>query len=583
MSRRVLWFVAVAGFVALAAVVAVLLIQERDGPEIEVADCAAIEAASPIAPENDSSGDGAPSDEQQRAAGMDDGRGSPAAVDDSVPGREAEGTDEIPADETTADQHGTDERPLTIRDRPDWDKVKTLPIGEPREPATPEYASSLDESDWQVYDTTPETEYRRDVSPLSENTNRRITRQKVHGRVFEIIGNQRVPMPNVLVFDQSHHRTLTDAEGRFELMAHSNELPEEDRKRGARYGVVLTAKAHGYVVFKPMQLYTNLDETDEGLELYLARRDSHRIRIQFENPQVSSGPVTVVIARADYGERPGRPGTVADWDERRFIVANVDPIEGAWFAVPAERHVGFGLESPYLLRSVSAPGVLSDASSMPPASMSNEETVYNVKLYVEDTLTVAGTATDMRTGEPLPNARVYGPGFTEFTVADERGRFELVTAREPKGPEGKPVPEGERFLYVAHEGYAPIRTLIKDGTLSPTLTGGMAPEGGSLAGPWEFQLRPFVSASIDCTALDSAFLEDGGVSVPSEVREVMRFYGGGWKIPPGGICAAAFFPWGLNQMQANTGIPQPGLPRDPVKIPDHCWQGDEPYRLKLEH
>src|SRR5690606_5322581 len=183
------------------------------------------------------------------------------------------------------------------------------------------------------------------------------SKRQIRGRVFEVVGSERIPLSGVLVYNRLWNRTFTDDSGRFELKADWRQPPEEGKLGGETYRVDLRAYAHGYVDLRGKGTYTNLDEGEHGFDLYLVRRDRHRIRIGFDNPQVAGGPVTMVLARNDYSATS--PVLVYDWDERSFIVARADPREEIWFTVPRRFHEEFG-ESVFVLKSVSARNVLAD-------------------------------------------------------------------------------------------------------------------------------------------------------------------------------------------------------------------------------
>lgn len=484
----------------------------------------------------------------------------------------------VPADSpATSDLKG---EPYTASNRPKLPDIKNLPVGGPREPAPPEYSSNLDEEQWQVRDATPNIEYRRRLTKWVWGDKKKdAPRRLVRGRVFTIIGSERIPLSGVLVVG-GWNRTFTDSEGRYEMLSTFWEPSEEDKQQGQRYRFELFAQAPGYIDLRGRHTYSNLDDTGEGIDLYLVRRDSHLIRINFENPQAAGGPVTVVLARNDSGS-PDHPGFAIDWDEKFYIIAEVDPQEETWFTVPLRYYDTVG-ETRFGLRSVSAPNVLADVNYISPsfntdATANQQETVYRVRLLVEDTVTVTGTATDMRTGKPIPHARVYGPGATEFTMADEDGRFELITSKTPRGPRGDLLPDNEtRFLHVSDERYATMSVNIRESDLHADGAGGLVlGPGGNLTGPWTFQLRPWVEATIDCTFLAPESLPEATLELMFDVVDALP---GDRRrsVDADGLCRFPRIPWGTETIRLATRIP---FGSKELKVEPASWDGEEPYRL----
>jgi hypothetical protein len=400
--------------------------------------------------------------------------------------------------------------------------------------------------------------------------------RRLRGRVFEVLGQERVPLSGVLVFG-GRNRTFTDSEGRFEMMAFCNEPTAGQRKQGFEYKVELAACFHGYIDIQGRAWYSNLDETDQGLELHLVRRDSRIYRIRFENPQVAGGLVTLILA-INSSLEPNVPGAPFDWDERRFIVAEVDPSQEAWFSVPV-RYYYTGGENDYGLRSVSAPNILADVNTIVPESRDRPEIIYNVRLLVEDTVTIAGRAVDMRTGEPIPHARVYGPGTTEFTVADEQGRFELITSKTPRGARGDPLPENEsRYLHVSDERCATMTVEMQDSGLSVDGTGRLIlGPGGNLTGPWTFQLRPWVEATIDCTFLAPESRAEATLELMYDIVDALP---GDRRreLDADGFCRFPRIPWGTETIRLATRVP---FGSKELKVESASWESEEPFRLTV--
>lgn len=469
-----------------------------------------------------------------------------------------------------------DERdPYTASNRPNLEDIKTLAVGVARKPTPPEYTSNLSDEDWRVYDSTPEMKQRKALSGLLK-PGWEYPQRIVRGRVFEIIGSERVPLSGVMVHDWVGNRTFTDANGKFKFMAYWSEPTEDDVREGLKYKVFLQVQVHGYVDLQGGRTYTSREETEEGFDMYVVRRDVHRIKIRFENPQIAGGPVIVVLAQGDY-DGPSTPKFI-DWDEKRYIVAEVDPHEETWFTVPRRYYENMS-ETVFALRSVSAPNILLDVKSKSPISRSNEESDYLVKLLVEDTFTFQGTTTSMQTGMAIPYARIYGPGECEFTVADEQGRFELITSKTPRGPRGEPIPTSEqRYLRIADELYATMRVEVDDTELISDGSGRLIlGPGGNLSGPWTFQLRPWVEASVDCSFLPPESRADAMVevlldidgSLPGDSRR---------KLDSDGICRFPRIPWGIESIRLSTRIP---FAATQYEIRPSSWNGGEPYTVTL--
>lgn len=484
--------------------------------------------------------------------------------------------------DSVGDASTSENGPYSASDRPDWEDIKNLPVGEPRSPEPPVYKSNLADEKWRIHDVSPDVDYRQKQTKLMWGTEAEgEPRRVVRGRVFEIIGKERIPLSGVLVVG-GWNRTFTDSEGRFEFLSTFWEPSDDDKKHGQKFRYELFARAHGYVDFRGRHTYSNLDETDEGVELYLVRRDSRLIRISFENPQAAGRPVTVVLARNDYGGL-SRPGFTIDWDEKRYIIAEVDPHDETWFSVPL-RYYHAANETRFALRSVFAPNILADIKTLSPISEtgpmeSRQEAAYRVRLTVEDTVAISGTATDMQTGKPIPHARVYGPGTTEFTVADDQGQFELITSKTPRGPRGEPIPEDERrYLYVSDERYATMTIEIKDSSLHADGTGKLVlGPGGSLSGPWTFQLRRWVEATVDCTFLPSESRSHATIEIMYDVvdgltGDLLR------EVDPDGFCRFPRIPWGTEKLRLATRVPFAAKEHDVVRT---SWEGDEPYRLAV--
>lgn len=518
---------------------------------------------------------------------------SDSATEASSADGPAEGTTDIPENsedtplvegdtknEPDIDAQETEKRPYSASNQPKWEDIKDLPIGVPREPAAPEYASNIEDEHWRVYDSTPGLDYRDKLTRLAwDHEDEDAPRRLVHGRVFEIIGRERIPLKGVLVVG-GWNRTFTNDEGRFEMLSTVWEPSDDDKKQGQEYRLEIVARAPGYVDFRGRHAYSNLDATDEGFEIYLLPRDQRLIRIRFENPQAVGGLVTVVLARNDYGN-PKRPGFAIDWDEKRYILAQVDPREESWFAVPL-RYYHTSNETRFALRSVSAPNILADIKTISPASEtdpmdSRQETIYVVRLLVEDTVTISGTATDMQTGDPIPHARVYGPGVTEFTVADEHGSFELITSKTPRGPRGEPIPEDEqRYLHVSDERYATLTAEVKDSSLYADGTGRlMLGPGGNLSGPWTFQLRRWVEATIECTFLASESRADATLELIYDVVDDLPD-DSRREVGADGFCRFPRIPWGTETLRLSTRTP---FAAREVEVTPASWEGIEPYLL----
>lgn len=495
----------------------------------------------------------------------------PAAVSDETR------VDDSGEAEPTASSSGVDDKPNTASKRPKLEEVKKLPIGAPREPAPPRYTSNLDDDRWQVHIVTPGLDDRQKLTRWVWGEKKQgAPRRLVCGRVFEVIGGERIPLSGVLVVG-GWNRTFTDSEGRYEMLSTFWEPSEDDKQQGQQYRFELFAQSPGYVDLRGRHTYSNLDETSEGIDLFLVHRDSRIYRIRFENPQVAGGLVTIVLARNDSGD-PDLPGFAIDWDEKHYIIATVDPQTETWFSVPL-RYYYTGAENDYGLRSVSAPNILADVNTIVPESKDRPEIIYNVRLLVEDTVTIAGSAVDMRTGQPIPHARVYGPGTTEFTVADEQGRFELITAKTPRGPRGDPLPENEsRYVYVSDERYATMTVKIKDSNLHADGTGRLLlGPGGNLNGPWTFQLRPWVEATIDCTFLAAESRPEATLELMFDVVDALpgdRRRG----VDGDGLCRFPRIPWGAETIRLATRVP---FRVKELNVEPTSWDGEEPYQLTV--
>ena len=465
--------------------------------------------------------------------------------------------------------------PYTESNRPKLDNVRQLPIGKPRKPAPPEYGSNLADEDWRVYDRSPDPASREKLTRWAwGEEDQNAARRLVRGRVFEIVGNERIPLMGILVFGGGT-RCFTDEHGLFEMMAIWSRPDEDERKQGITYEVELATDAEGYIDLQGRGAwYNNLDETGNGIELYVVRRDMRLIRIRFENPQVAGGAVTVCFANSEYA----KIGQSVDWDEKRYIVAKVDPNSETSFSVPL-RHNDAG-ESDYGLINVSAPNILADIRTIGPVSVTDEETLYVVRLLVEDTVTINGTATDMQTGKPIPHARVYGPGATEFTVADEHGSFELITSKTPRGPRGEPIPEDEqRYLHVSDERYATLTAEVNDSSLHADGTGRlMLGPGGNLSGPWTFQLRRWVEATVDCTFLDSKSRADAKLSLVYDVVDDLPD-DSRREVNADGFCRFPRIPWGTETLRVSTRTP---FAAREVEITPSSWSGSEPFQLRVK-
>lgn len=512
------------------------------------------------------------------------GTSPPGAVPTEDPAATSDETrvDDAGEAEPPASSGRTDDKPNTASKRPKLEEVKKLPIGAPREPAPPRYTSSLDDDQWQVHIVAPSLDDRQKLTRWVWGEKKQDDpRHLVRGRVFEVIGGERIPLSGVLVVG-GWNPTFTDSEGRYEMLSTFWEPSEDDKQQGQQYRFELFARAPGYVDIRGRHTYSNLDETGEGIDLFLVRRDSHLIRVKFENPHVAGGTVTIVLACNESGN-PDQPGFAIDWDERSYIVAMVNPQQETWFSVPLRYYYTAG-ETRFGLRSVSAPNILADANYMSPSfntdpTATQQETVYNVRLLVEDTVTIAGSAVDMRTGEPIPHARVYGPGTTEFTVADENGRFELITGKTPRGPRGDPLPENEsRYLYVSDERYATMTVEMKDASLHADATGRLLLRpGGNLNGPWTFQLRPWVEATIDCTFLAPESRPEATLDIMYDVVDALpgdRRRG----VDADGLCRFPRIPWGTETVRLATRVPF-GVKE--LKIEPVSWDGEEPYQLTV--
>jgi hypothetical protein len=243
------------------------------------------------------------------------------------------------------------------------------------------------------------------------------------------------------------------------------------------------------------------------------------------------------------------------------------------------RYYYTGGENDYGLRSVSAPNILADVNTIVPESRDRPEIIYNVRLLVEDTVTIAGSAVDMRTGEPIPHARVYGPGTTEFTVADEQGRFELITSKTPRGARGDPLPENEsRYLHVSDERCATMTVEMQDSGLSVDGTGRLIlGPGGNLTGPWTFQLRPWVEATIDCTFLAPESRAEATLELMYDIVDALP---GDRRreLDADGFCRFPRIPWGTETIRLATRVP---FGSKELKVESASWESEEPFRLTV--
>lgn len=371
-----------------------------------------------------------------------------------------------------------------------------------------------------------------------------------------------------MVFSGLWARTFTDQDGRFEMLAPF----EKSETEGAGYDVHLRAESPGFVDLRGGDWYSELDQGPDGFELYLARRGPHRIRIQFQNPQAAGGPVNLVLGY--------EPDSRQDWDARTYIVAKVDPYVDTWFDTPEAFRDSMN-DTEFRLVSASAPNVLMDPSSYAPTSNSREETVYSIRLLVEDTVSVSGTVTDMETGEPVPHARLSGPGWTEFAVADAEGRFELVISRQPRGVRGEVLSADHWFFTIADEAYAEMRALVTETTIVQNQTGSLSlGPGGTLAGPWTIQLRRWVSAEVDCRDLPPESWSEQNLSSTYEISGAFAVDRGPWKIDSNGLCRIERLPWGLSEFRLSAGPSTSSARVLPVAVGG--WTGNPPYHLRLQ-
>jgi hypothetical protein len=464
-------------------------------------------------------------------------------------------------------KRSTGEKRLSPRNPPDWEEVKRMPIGSPRVPPRATYSSNL-LGGWHVVDTTPKVAQRSTGSHPDFGRGHEDPSKLVRGCVFEILGAERIPLAGVLVHTGVRARTFTDAEGRFELLANY----EESSKDGTAFEVYLQAMAPGYIDLRGGDWYGSTEQGEDGFELYLAPRDSQRITIRFDNPQAAGGLVTVILS---YDVRES-----VNWDERRYIVALVDPHMEAWFTVPVAYYKAMN-ETTFRLRSASAPNVLMDAASLKPISSTDEEIVFSVTLVAEDTITVTGTAVDMQTGKPVPHARISGPGYTEFAVGDERGEFEIALSKTPRDARGDLVID-KHIMTVADEGYATMQAQVDTTTLIADETGGLViGPGGDLAGPWTFRLRRWVSATVDCGFLSAE--QRSGATLRVDYNLIDATFGerAAHPVDANGVCEFPRIPWGLETLRLYTSSPKTRSQK--LNLPADVWNGAGPYLLQPDN
>ncbi|MCA8938691.1 MAG: hypothetical protein KDB07_02700, partial [Planctomycetes bacterium] len=394
----------------------------------------------------------------------------------------------------------------------------------------------------------------------------------VFGYVFEVNGNRRLPLADVIVTDYvGKNHTYTDANGRFEFDAwawDSDKTPSDaldgDPKNDQ---VLLLAEQDGYLpasyvrppksmtgrVQGPPEYFFDSDlNSEQGALISLRWVGSDNVKVRITNPPADASTIKV-RALSNHGDFAPRS------DDNLLLEAFANAKGEVEFQIPPRRQLTITAQGP-------------GYSSASIAVWNSKDEVWELVLESKQTVWIEGQVIDLRTNKPIPLVELQWVSNTvEYIFTDDEGKF---------GSWAAPATNGERLavnITISKDGYA--RVSFEAYNPQPgriKLLGSSTPEG-----PWEISLRPMVK-------LDGQIQTSTGEPIHPDAVASYIENGQSRQIPiysvelAGGGFQGTMVPWGIDGLKfMQESIDPSGNLRTMgfhIEFPPSFWTNSNEYK-----
>lgn len=389
----------------------------------------------------------------------------------------------------------------------------------------------------------------------------------VFGTVYVVSDEGLSPLAAAMVVDTEGRRAFTGPDGTFSLPAG---LTESDADR-----VFLSVTCPGYKLVDVLHgtpvpfssgasFYLKDCLSAPGAEFYLIPVEQEQVTVRIVEPSPVPPGMRIWAGWLGVG------GKTEHYDLDYFVQGSADENGEVTFVAPE------GLLGSHF--GAFGPGYAGGMGDFQELETTEGRRVIALTVRPTVNFPVSGRITDLRSGLPVVNGRVYTRAAGEVTYTDEQGYFELYASKRWGL---KTSDENPNYLQVCVWGSLGIAVRLDEDESKSFEAGGLArPTRIEDGGDWQIQLRPYVHVRGRVARADGSSVAGGRLDCRLsgalyEDRPLMSV-----EVAGDGTFEWEFLPWGIPSVPysgtVNGRFGEERLAIDPV-----CWSSAEPVELEL--